>query len=117
MVQLYRGDFGRAFYHDWCTFRRDELRAAYLDARHQLAQIAWRAENWPESSEQWRHILRLDNCLEEAHYGLMRCYIRMGKRGAALRQYQICQEVLDKELGVQPGQVIQKLYQWLMTNR
>ncbi|MGH2509352.1 MAG: AfsR/SARP family transcriptional regulator, partial [Ktedonobacteraceae bacterium] len=115
MVQLYRGDYGRSFYSDWCTFRRDELRAAYLDARRQLAQIAWNAEAWNESAEHWHQMLRLDNCLEEAHYGLMRCYVRQGKRGTALRQYQSCREILAEELGVQPSQAIQNLYQRLTT--
>ncbi len=117
MVQLYRSDYGRAFYSDWCTFRRDELRAAYLEARRQLAQITWRAEAWSESAEHWRQMLRLDTCLEEAHYGLMRCYLRQGKRSAALRQYQTCQDVLEKELGVQPDQAIQNLYQRLTTKQ
>jgi ATP/maltotriose-dependent transcriptional regulator MalT/DNA-binding SARP family transcriptional activator len=113
MVQLYRGDYGRSFYHDWCIQRRDELRTAYLEACRQLAQIAWREEDWNESAERWRQMLRLDNCLEEAHLGLIRCYLRQGKRGAALRQYQTCQRILREELGVQPGQALQSLYQRL----
>ena len=87
--------------------------AAYLEARRQLAKLAWHAEAWSESAEHWRHMLLLDNCLEEAHYGLMRCYVRQGKRGAALRQYQSCQEILQKELGIQPGLALQNLYQRL----
>lgn len=114
MVQLYRGDYGRSFYNDWCTFRRDELRTAYLEARCQLAHITWNAEDWNESAEHWRHILRLDSCHEDAHYGLMRCYARQGQRGAALRQYRACQKILQQELGVQPGQVIQHFYQRLI---
>lgn len=114
MVQLYRGDYGRAFYNEWCTFRRDDLRIAYLEAQRQLALMAWNAEAWSESADHWRQMLRLDNCLEEAHYGLMRCYVRQGKRGAALRQYQSCQENLQKELGVQPGQAIESLHQRLV---
>ncbi len=78
MVALYRGDYGRPFYNDWCTLRRDELRAAYLEARRQLAKLAWHAEAWSESAEHWRHMLLLDNCLEEAHYGLIRCYLCQG---------------------------------------
>lgn len=113
MVQIYRGDYGRSFYSDWCTFRRDELRTMYLEARRQLAQIAWNAEDWNESADHWRQMLRLDNCLEEAHYGLIRCYVRQGKRGMALRQYQACQDILQEELGVQPGQALQNLYQRL----
>lgn len=117
MVQLYRGDYGRAFYNDWCTFRREALRTAYLEAHHQLAQIAWRAEAWNESAEHWRQMLRVDNCLEEAHNGLMHCYFRSGKRGLALRQYQTCQKVLEEELGVQPGHMIQQFYDQLTTNQ
>ncbi len=114
MVQLYRGDYGQAFYNDWCTFRRDELRSMYLEARRQLAQIAWNAEAWQECADHWSHILRIDNCLEEAHYGLMCCYVRQRKRGAALRQYQSCLKTLQDELGVQPGQLIQNFYQRLL---
>jgi two-component SAPR family response regulator len=113
MVQLYRGDYGRSFYSDWCIFRRDDLRTVYLEARRQLAQIAWRAEAWSESANHWRQMLRLDACLEEAHYGLMRCYVRQGKRDTALRQYHSCKNILAKELGVQPGPAIQNLYQRL----
>ncbi|MBX5457403.1 MAG: tetratricopeptide repeat protein, partial [Thermogemmatispora sp.] len=113
MIQLYRGDYGRPFYREWCTRRRDELRTIYLEACRQLAQIAWREGAWGESAEYWRRMLLLDSCLEEAHYGLIRCYLRQGKRGAALRQYQTCQRTLQEELGVQPGQALQVLYQRL----
>jgi ATP/maltotriose-dependent transcriptional regulator MalT/DNA-binding SARP family transcriptional activator len=113
MVELYRGDYGRCFYNDWCAFRRESLRTVYLEARYQLAQMAWHAQAWNESAEHFRQMLRLDNCLEEAHYGLIRCYMRQGKRGAALRQYHACQSVLQEELGVQPGPAIEQLYQRL----
>ncbi len=114
MVDLYRGDYVQPFYSDWCTFQRDKLRLAYIDARQQLALIAWRSEQFDESAVQWQHILAVDNCLEEAHYGLMRCYVRQGKRGLALRQYQRCAEVLQRELAVEPGTAMQNLLQHLM---
>lgn len=114
MVELYRGDYVQPFYGDWCTNRRDELRSAYLDARHQLAQIAWRAEQFDESIIHWQQMLAIDNWLEEAHYGLMRCYARQGKRGLALRQYQRCKEILEQEFGAVPRAAIQNLYQRLM---
>src|SRR6202043_3301544 len=79
-----------------------------------LAQIAWRQEEFDESAVHWQHILAMDNWIEEAHYGLMRYYIRTGKRGLALRQYQRCVETLQQELGAQPGQAIQSLNQRIM---
>lgn len=114
MVQCYRGEYGRAFYHEWCSFRRDELRAHYLEARRQLAHLFWSEEDWKESAEHWQQMLRLDTCLEEAHLGLMRCYLKQGKRGAALRQYQTCQIALEEEFGAHPGPSLQHLYQRLI---
>ena len=55
-------------------------------------------------------MLAIDKCLEEAHYGIMRCYLHLGKRGLALRQYQHCVAALHNELAVTPGTTIQQLY-------
>lgn len=112
-VELYRGDYVQPFYSDWCIFRRDELRREYLDARSQLAQITWRSEEFDQSALHWQHVLAVDNCMEQAHYGLIRCYMRQGKRGLALRQYQRCRDILQSELGVEPGSTMQSLYQRL----
>jgi LuxR family maltose regulon positive regulatory protein len=114
MVSIYRGDYVQSFYSDWCSFQRDKLRTAYIDARNQLALIAWRSEQYDESATQWQYILAVDSCRENAHYGLMRCYMRQGKRGLALRQYQRCVETLRDELGAEPGANIQNLAQHLM---
>jgi two-component SAPR family response regulator/Tfp pilus assembly protein PilF len=116
LVDLYQGDYVEPFYSEWCRFRRDELRHAYLDARHRLAQLAWGNEQFDESVQHWQLVLAVDACQEEAHYGLMRCYLRQGKRGLALRQYQRCRETLHQELGVQPGPAMQRLHQRLVTS-
>jgi ATP/maltotriose-dependent transcriptional regulator MalT/DNA-binding SARP family transcriptional activator len=113
MVELYRGDYGRPFYNDWCTLQRDELRAAYMEAHRKLAHIAWRGEIFDECIKHWRQMLNIDNCLEEAHYGIMRCYMRQAQRSAALRQYQHCKDILQRELNIQPGPAIENLYQRL----
>ena len=117
MVQLYRGDYVQSFYSDWCSLRRDELRQTYLDARRQLALITWRSKAYDESATHWRHMLAIDNCMEEAHYGLMGCFVHQGKRNLALRQYQRCAEALQEGFGVKPGQNIQNLYNRLIANQ
>lgn len=110
-VELYHGDYLHPFYSDWCIFRRDELRLMYLDVLSQLARITWSEESLDECMFYWQRMLEIDNCTEEAYHGLMRCYIRQGKRGLALRQYQRCQDVLQHELQVSPGVAIQNFYQ------
>jgi len=114
MVDLYHGDYVQPFYSEWCSARRDELRNSYLEAHHQLALISWRAEKFDESIVHWQHMLALDNWMELAHYGLMRCYARQGNRGLALRQYQRCKDILKQEFGTTPGTSVQNFYQRLM---
>ncbi|HLZ57034.1 MAG TPA: BTAD domain-containing putative transcriptional regulator [Ktedonosporobacter sp.] len=116
MTRLYRGNYVQSFYSDWCASCRNELRYAYIDAHHQLALIAWDQEQIDECIAHWHHLLSVDNCLEEAYYGLINCYLRQGRRGLAMRQYQRCVEVLDAELAVAPGQAIQALYQNLINS-
>ncbi|GCE14514.1 BTAD domain-containing putative transcriptional regulator [Tengunoibacter tsumagoiensis] len=115
-IDLYRGDYAQSFYSDWCSLRRDELRTTYLDARRELALLFWRDKQLEECIVQWQYLLAMDNCREDAHYGLMRAYMSQGKRGLALRQYQRCVDLLQEELGVPPSASIQKLYQRLLGN-
>ena len=114
MVDLYRGDYLQSFYSDWCIRRRDTLRQEYLNARHQLALLAWNNEDFDECVLHWQHTLAIDNCLEESHYGLMRCYVRQNRRSLALRQYQRCAKNLSEELGITPNKGTQKLYQEIL---
>lgn len=110
-VELYRGEYLQSFYSDWCRRQREELRQLYLDMRDRLARLAWQLEQFDESRRHWQAMLVADPCLENAHLGLMRYYLRLGKRSLALRQYQQCKETLHTELGVGPGTGIQNFYQ------
>jgi LuxR family transcriptional regulator, maltose regulon positive regulatory protein len=110
MCQLYKGDYVQSFYSDWCAQQRDELRRGYLDARQHLARIAAAENQLDESIVHWQHMLAIDDCQEDAHHGLIRCYLRQGKRGLALRQYQRCLATLT-DFGAVPGANIQHLYQ------
>lgn len=111
MIELYGGDYLQPFYNDWCAFRRDKLRQAFMDAHHQLALVAWRQENWGDSLYHWQHLLMMDPSSELAHYSIMNCYLQQGKRELALKQFQRCVLNLREELNVAPGPSIQKLYQ------
>ena len=52
-----------------------------------------------------------DNCREDAHCLLMRCYSRQGQHHLALRQYQACVEALRAELEVDPAPATTQLYE------
>ena len=56
-------------------------------------------------------ILALDAANEQAHRELMRLFDRQGRRGEALRQYRLCVDALQRDLGVEPEQETRRLYQ------
>ena len=55
-------------------------------------------------------MLAEDDCREDAHRRLMRCYSRQGQRNLALRQYHLCAETLARVLDVSPMQETVALY-------
>ena len=111
MVSLYRGDYLQTCYSDWCIPYRDTLRTAYMQALTSLAHLAWERKAYDACLDYWQRHLAIDNCLEDAHYGVMCCYIKAGKRSLALRQYHQCRETLQRELGTNPSETIESLYQ------
>ena len=62
-------------------------------------------------------LLALDRLHEPVHRTLMRLHAQLGQRGAALRQYQDCVNVLQRELGVEPEAETRQLYQEILRQR
>ena len=52
---------------------------------------------------EWRELAELDPTDEQAHVELMQRHLDAGDGAAALRQYEHLERVLDRELGVTPG--------------
>ena len=49
-------------------------------------------------------------CREDAHRLAMRCYVRVGQRAQALRQYQLCSRILQSEFDAEPEPATTALY-------
>jgi TolB-like protein len=47
-------------------------------------------------------LLSIDSAAEEAHRALIRLHQQQGRMNAALRQFQLCKEALQRELGAEP---------------
>jgi len=107
---LYRGDFLAGFtlrdapgFDEWQFFQAEALRAELAGALANLAQGYAALAQWERAIGHARRWLALDPLTESAHRMLMRLYAGSNQRGAALRQYQRCAEVLEKEVGVPPS--------------
>src|SRR5262245_22788298 len=119
-VDLYRGDFlaGFAFrgtlFEDWLMAERERLRELALEA---LARLLARQRGAGDAEEALRTALRLialDPLQESVHRSLMRLYSELGRRGAALQQYQLCERVLRRELAVEPEEETKQLYREIL---
>jgi DNA-binding SARP family transcriptional activator len=91
----YRGELLPADrYEDWSRDRRELLALRRLD----VLRVA----------EEWREVAELDPTDEEAHTQLMERQLAAGAAGAALRQYEHLERVLERELGVEPGEAARR---------
>ncbi|MFQ6057383.1 MAG: tetratricopeptide repeat protein [Anaerolineae bacterium] len=120
-VELYRGDFLEGFtlkdsyeFDDWSFFERDRLQRAYLGALAELSQYHSQQGEYEQAIAYAAQILSYDSLQENVHRQLMRLYYAAGNRSAALRQYETCQEILERELGIPPLAETTELYEQIL---
>jgi DNA-binding SARP family transcriptional activator len=109
---LYQGDFlEEDLYQDWPIPRREGLKDSYLTILDRLSRHYLEEERYGACIHVCRRILAEDDCREDAHRRLMRCYSQQGQRNLALRQYHLCVETLARVLDVSPMPETVTLYQ------
>ena len=119
-AELYRGDLLLGFnlneplFEEWLVAERERLREMALDALARLLTEQTKAAATERAIQTAVRLLGLDPLQEAAHRTLMRLYARQGRRGAALKQYQVCVGVLQRELGTAPETETKDLYQDLL---
>ena len=97
---------------------RERLRELALDALARLLAHQQRADVPAEAALQTAlRLIAFDPLQEVVHRTLMRLYVRLGRRAAALRQYQLCVSALQRELGVEPEADTRQLYQEILRRR
>ncbi|HEY0735152.1 MAG TPA: tetratricopeptide repeat protein [Herpetosiphonaceae bacterium] len=108
-VALYRGQFldgfalpGSAEFDEWADRERHVWERRYLDALALLIDGYARRGAYAEAIEAAQRALAVDALAEEMHRRLIVLYADLGDRTAALRQFEHCAEVLERELGVSP---------------
>jgi len=122
-VALYQGelldgfDLTVAAFEDWLVAERERLRELALEALAKL--LRYQVDTGPAEPaiQTALRLLALDPLRETVHRTLMRLYTRQGRRANALRQYQVCVAVLQRELGVEPEPKTREVYQEVLQNR
>jgi predicted ATPase/DNA-binding SARP family transcriptional activator len=102
-ISLYQGDLLAGFYDDWIDIERERYRSMFIDALLLMTQKMRARSEYKRAVEYASRVLQTDPANEAAHQHLMCCYLAMGKRLEALRQFKQCKQVLRDELGVEPS--------------
>jgi DNA-binding SARP family transcriptional activator len=113
-VKLYRGDLLPSCYDDWILAERDRLRQMFLKALDRLSELQAQQGDYDaaiQSAQRWQHS---DPLHEETYRRLMSLHAANGDRAAALCAYHTCANVLERELGIEPGKVTRESYEHLL---
>jgi DNA-binding SARP family transcriptional activator len=118
--ELYRGDllegfdFGEPAFDDWLVVERQRVRELAIQALSTLLAHRVTAGAVDAAIDTAARLLAIDPLQESAHRALMRLLVAQGRRGAALRQYQRCVEILRRELRTDPDAETQALYRQIV---
>jgi DNA-binding SARP family transcriptional activator len=116
-ARLYRGDLLAGLviqapaFEEWLAAERERLRERAIEALARLSAHQRAAGALDGAVDTTLRLLALDPLQEPVHRTLMRLYADLGRRGAALRQYQACAKVLEREMGVEPDVETKLLYE------
>lgn len=113
--RLYRGPFlVEDVYVDWSMRRREQLSKMYLMMCGILSKHCFEAGQYEDAAHWASAMLDENRCDEDAHLQLMRAYAALGRRGDALSQYHLCEQILMEELSVAPMPETVQVYQTIL---
>jgi len=110
LVQIYRGPFMEGCYLDWALAERERLEQTAVDSMTRLAQLYQLQGRPRESAECAEKALLLVPESQDLHLLLMRAHMALGRPDQAVRQYEVCRKILDRDLGIEPSLALVEAY-------
>ena len=102
-ADLYQGDLLEDFDEDWILAERERLRELYLQVLEMLAAALKATLRYERALGTVLQLISADPLRESAYQEAMRLYHYLGNPAAALKQFQLCQDVLEREFGLAPS--------------
>ena len=110
-VHIYKGEYlPERLYEDWSSAERERLQLLAFGAMIRLGELLLSREPL-ETIRLTQRVLAYDSVWEDAYRLQMRAYMAQANRPLALRTYEQCEDVLEKEFGVPPLPETHDLYQ------
>jgi TolB-like protein/Flp pilus assembly protein TadD len=122
-IPLYRGDLLEGLdvrdpeFDEWLLVERQRLRGLVREALAKLLDHHMAGSSHEQAGIVARRLLMFDPLREAAHRALMQIYAGQGQTALALKQYQLCRDALQGELGVRPEAETERLYQSIQAKR
>ena len=119
-ADLYQGDLlagltlREAPFEEWLGGERERLRELWIKALARLLAQQRQAGQLDSAILTALKLIAADPLQEPVHRTLMQLYMQVGRRGAALRQYQSCVTFLERELRAQPEEATKVLYREIL---
>lgn len=110
-LQLVQGELLADFANsDWAQPLRESWRNSYLLSATRLAQSLLQSNQSERCLALAHSILEYERCWEDGYRLLMQAHLQQGRAAQATLVYDLCREVLQQELGVEPSQQTEELY-------
>lgn len=112
-LAFYQGDLLPSCYDDWIMAERDRLRQQTQHLCRQLSQRLEAERAYTAALAVAQRLQQLDPLDETTYVRLMRLHALNQDRASAVRVYHECITILQRELGVEPGDELQASYKRL----
>jgi DNA-binding SARP family transcriptional activator/tetratricopeptide (TPR) repeat protein len=123
-VDFYRGDFLEGFYlpgclefERWISLEGTALEHIYLEALSCLLEAKTGEKDYASAILYAHRYLETDELAEEIHRRLISLYALSRDRSRALRQFETCASILERELGARPLPETRAIYQAVLEGR
>lgn len=114
-IDLHHGIYlPNRLYEDWSSDERERLQVLTLGAIINLSELLIK-ENPMESIRLCQQALLIDTAWEDAYRIQMEAYLQKGNRPMAIKTYQQCEAILDKEFGIKPLPETQQVYKLILS--
>ncbi len=108
-VEMYHGGFLPGCYDDWVLVSRERLLVMHLQALRQIVLHLEERGSYQDALDFGLRAISAAHDSEEAHYDLMRLYLKLGRPHDAQEQYRRLSRILRRDLGLRPSPEIVEL--------
>jgi len=113
-LDLYKDDFCKELYDDWCEEKRLYYRSIVQGINKEVGKYYYEHKDYQNCLKFYKRALEFEHCDEDVHLGIMRALSAMGDRLGMHNQYKILKRILSQELQVKPTKETERIYKELV---